>query len=47
MSRRTSRRCLTLAASLLGAFGRERSEQAAAILREVGLADRFSTRQKS
>lgn len=30
-----------LAASLLGAFGRERSEQAAAILREVGLADKL------
>ena len=30
---------MSLAASLLGAFGRERSEQAAAILREVGLAD--------
>ena len=30
-----------LAASLLGAFGRERSEQAAAILREVGLVDKL------
>ena len=32
---------MSLAASLLGAFGRERSEQAAAILREVGLADKL------
>ena len=32
---------MSLAASLLGAFGRERSEQAAAILREVGLVDKL------
>ena len=32
---------MSLAASLLGAFGRERSQQAAAILREVGLADKL------
>ena len=32
---------MSLAASLLGAFGRERSQQAAAILREVGLGDKL------
>ena len=33
---------MSLAASLLGAFGRERRERAAAFLREVGLEDKLS-----
>lgn len=33
---------MSLGASLLGAFGQERSEKAAGILREVGLADKLS-----
>ena len=37
---------MSLAASLLGAFGRERSEQAAAILREVGPVKNLSGGQK-